>query len=713
MRLESAHIKNFKLLENVTLRFSNDLLRPLTVIRAENGSGKTSILYALRWAMYGERGLPAAMRLTSTANPAGQPVQVQVRLDFNIFDSLSDVEQEFCLIRTCQEIPGQGDEFERRNERIRLLQHTEKGAEEIEIGSTDGLAETMVPYSLADLFFTNGDDVQGFITSGQHAETERQEAVHKAIRHLLELEDVEIAEKHLNFVSRKMKRALAKAGGEKLISVQKELEQSEELIAESKRNLSKVSQRISEVDLQIRLDERELDKIKGVGDLDAIQARIHELEEDIKQLIADTNRVRREIREYLRSEDISKSFFEDRIWAGFDILQDLADRNVIPGTSIEVLRDRLQLGICICGEKLDEGHVRYGHVQSLIDEQRKISQRVQRLTALWHDARSRIDSTPISSGKSPLKTVALLMDQITSCRDRQRQKESALKGEREKREHIDEELIQNLTQRLQSSRQKRSKLDQENGEILGRIHQLEEQYKDHEEAVELEKRQVDLSKTLRRRSSVAEDLVNLTHGTLARLKSIYVQRVSSRMNELFLEIVGADPNADGTVFTGVSIDEEYDIIIHTREGRTLNADTELNGASQRALTLSFIWALMEVAERQAPRIIDTPLGMVSGAVKRRMVDILTKPVRPHTGLPYQVVLFMTRSEIRDIERLISERAGVISTLTCSKDYPVDLMNDWGAGLPIVRLCECNLSEVCPICERRQDAGRFSVRRMAV
>ena len=305
------------------------------------------------------------------------------------------------------------------------------------------------------------------------------------------------------------------------------------------------------------------------------------------------------------------------------------------------------------------------------------------------------------------------MDQITSCRDRQRQKELALKGEREKREHIDEELIQNLTQRLQSSRQKRSKSDQEYGEILGRIHQLEEQYKGHEEAVELERRQADLSKTLRRRSSVAEDLVNLTHGTLARLKSIYVQRVSSRMNELFLEVVGADPNADGTVFTGVSIDEKYDIIIHTLEGRTLNADTELNGASQRALTLSFIWALMEVAERQAPRIIDTPLGMVSGAVKRRMVDILTRPVHPHTGLPYQVILFMTRSEIRDIEHLISERAGVISTLTCSKDYPVDLMNDWGAGYPMVRLCECNLSEVCPVCERRQDAGRFSVRRMTV
>ena len=73
------------------------------------------------------------------------------------------------------------------------------------------------------------------------------------------------------------------------------------------------------------------------------------------------------------------------------------------------------------------------------------------------------------------------------------------------------------------------------------------------------------------------------------------------MNELFLEIVGADPTTDTTVFTGVNINETtYDIVIQTLAGRTLDADTELNGAAQRALTLSFIWALMEVAEREGP-----------------------------------------------------------------------------------------------------------------
>ena len=148
------------------------------------------------------------------------------------------------------------------------------------------------------------------------------------------------------------------------------------------------------------------------------------------------------------------------------------------------------------------------------------------------------------------------------------------------------------------------------------------------------------------------------------------------MNELFLGIVGADPTADATVYTGVSINEKYDIIVHTLEGRTFDADTEVSGASQRALTLSFIWALMEVAERRAPRIIDTPLGMTSGAVKQRVVDTLTKPV-DSKGLHYQVVLFMTRSELRDIEPLITDRAGIVTTLTCSEHYPVDLVNDWG------------------------------------
>ena len=157
---------------------------------------------------------------------------------------------------------------------------------------------------------------------------------------------------------------------------------------------------------------------------------------------------------------------------------------------------------------------------------------------------------------------------------------------------------------------------------------------------------------------------------------------------------------------GVTV--EHRDSVHAQEGRTLDVVTDLNGASKRALTLSLIWALMEVAEKEAPRIIDTPLGMTSGAVKHLMVELLTSPIEG-TDLPYQVVLFMTRSEIRDIEQLIQDRAGVITTFTCSKDYPVDLVNDWGTSYPVVRTCSCDHTQVCQLCERRNDQGRFRYR----
>ena len=710
MRLESAYIKNFKLLEDVELLFSSDLRRPLTVIRAENGSGKTSILYALRWGMYGEKGISPQMRLSSTAKPPGQSVPVQVRLEFTTSDPYSGVEARYRLIRTCEEIPQRGDKYERGNERRRLLRWTERGEEEIEGNAIEGLISEMLPISLADVFFTNGDDVQRFISSGQQAEQERQKAVHKAIRQLLGLDYVEHAEKHLVSVARKMKSELAATGSEALKIAQDNLNKVEDNITEQKANLSAQSHRIDAVDEQIRRDENELDSIKGIGDLETLQERIHAIEEDIRHLESDENRIRRQMKEHFRSEDISRYFFEDRLQVGLTKLRDLADRNVIPGTSVEVLRDRLQLGICICGEELEEGHSRHTHVMQLIEEQQETTPRLQRLTALWHEARNRINSTPDADEASNSGKIALLREQFTQCRDRQRNKVAELTSEREKRGQIDEERIQLLSQRLQSSRGKLSRFNQEYGHISGLIQQLEERRQLCEERVAGEARKTDLSKILRRRSSVADDLVKLTLGTLGNLNSIYVQRVSALMNDLFLGIVGADPSLDTNVFTGVTINKKYDIIIHTLEGRTLDADTELNGASQRALTLSFIWALMEVAERRAPRIIDTPLGMTSGAVKQRMVETLTKPVDKN-GLPYQVVLFMTRAEIRDIESLITGRAGIVTTLTCSEHYPVDLINDWGDSIPMVRTCECNHTEVCHVCERRNDAGKFTHRKV--
>ena len=57
MRLLRAEFTNFRLLRDLILDFPTDTDKRLTVIRAENESGKTTILNGLQWALYGDDAL--------------------------------------------------------------------------------------------------------------------------------------------------------------------------------------------------------------------------------------------------------------------------------------------------------------------------------------------------------------------------------------------------------------------------------------------------------------------------------------------------------------------------------------------------------------------------------------------------------------------------------------------------------------------------------
>ena len=710
MRLESVHITNFRLLDDVSLEFSTDPNKPMTVVRAENGSGKTSILYALRWAMHGEPGIPPGMRLTSTARPAHQPVQVQVRVEFTTTDPFSGAEARYRLFRTCEETPGEGNQYTRSPSQLRLLRRTDRGEEDIEEGK-EGLISAILPLNLVDVFFTNGDDVQRFIGGGHRGDRERQDAVHRAIRQLLGLQSVETMISHIGAAGRNLKREAHPRAGQELQTALDDLDQIEEELGKRKENLSVIAQRRDAVGQQIRDDERMLDGIKGIGDLDAIQARIRAIEEDLRHLDAEDVNIRRKMKEFLRSEVLSADVLKPQLERGLAVLGELVDRRVIPGTSLEVLTDRLELGLCICGLNLESGDARYNHVLGLIDEQKLVAPQLQRLTALLHEARNSAYSPDGEDGEyETARDVAITVGgEFIECLDHKRRKRADLTAEQERRRQIDAQRIQELTERLRSNRLKHAEYERNYGSVRGEIEGLEERQLGCRKRYETAEQREAQSQRLRRQSIVANDLLALTEGTLERLKSEYVRQVSSRMNELFLNIVGADPDSETSIFTKVAIEETtYDIVIHTLEGRTFDADTELNGASQRALTLSFIWSLMEVAQRESPRIIDTPLGMTSGQVKHRMVDLLTRPISVD-DVPHQAILFMTRSEIRDIEALIQNRAGTVSTLTCSKDYPVDLVNDWSGGAVVIKACQCNHAQVCGICERKTDSGRFVMR----
>ena len=58
IQLRRAEFTNFRLLRDVTIEFATTFDQPLTVIRAENDTGKTTLLNALGWALFGDEALP-------------------------------------------------------------------------------------------------------------------------------------------------------------------------------------------------------------------------------------------------------------------------------------------------------------------------------------------------------------------------------------------------------------------------------------------------------------------------------------------------------------------------------------------------------------------------------------------------------------------------------------------------------------------------------
>ncbi|QIO08686.1 hypothetical protein [Acinetobacter lanii] len=162
---------------------------------------------------------------------------------------------------------------------------------------------------------------------------------------------------------------------------------------------------------------------------------------------------------------------------------------------------------------------------------------------------------------------------------------------------------------------------------------------------------------------LSETLKNGFKNILDKLQHEEIQRVSSEMNRIFLEMIGSSPNEnDFSSITKAALSTDYEIMVYGINGIRIDPDQDLNGASRRAITLAFILALTKVSEVEAPNVIDTPLGMMSGYVKQSVLKQMIKDGS-------QIILFLTHDEIHGVEKIIDNYADRIFTLTNPAHYP--------------------------------------------
>ena len=137
--LQRAMFKNFRALRDIEITFSVDPEKHLTVIRAENGTGKTSMLYALTWGLFGDRGLPVGVReraryrlhpIDWDVNNDGADVEISVEIHFSMEDEDGTGNRNFRVIRTGKETV-EADGFIPHRSEVRAYRETTAGWHEI------------------------------------------------------------------------------------------------------------------------------------------------------------------------------------------------------------------------------------------------------------------------------------------------------------------------------------------------------------------------------------------------------------------------------------------------------------------------------------------------------------------------------------------------------------------------------------------------------
>ena len=698
MKLISAKFQNFRLLRDLRLDFSTSDDKKLTVIRASNESGKTTILNALQWALYGDDALPnkgKGYRLfpIDWDVPDGRAIPISVQVDFEKTTSglKTNKTNRYRLIRSVEETT----DGHKQNSKIELFELAETGADPINPPEAQ-IARLLLPSNLREVFFTDGDRALNFIEADSL--TEKRKQIRDAIQSLLGLDVIESALDHLKKTISGLNKDSQNIGSNtELIQIVTELEEIDKKaeLLENERDDAKlqfdaVNQSLSEIDKDIEAalvkgDQEELNRKlkKAETELNGIRNRVEKLVSEHSQLF--------------RNPPLFRDLLAPVFKKSFEKLNELRDQGKLPSPTIPVLVERLTGVTCICGESLDEhssdGSRRREHIEKLIRESGKADELQKCLTDLYFGslALKPIEIIHEQHWIAEYNRISIRHDELETQRVELEKDLAALEVQLEGIKDTD---IQELRSTKQDYIARRDSLNDARIEHERELERLKERHKSltatHNNLITKQRR----GTRILTRLDTTRDISQILQNSYDRITNEELQKVSQLMNTLFLEMVGADAE-QGAIIQKAEISKDFDILVYGPNERALNPDRDLNGASRRALTLAFILALTNVSEVAAPNVIDTPLGMMDGFVKR---SVLKTTVQESS----QLILFLTRSEIKDCEDIIENKAGCVITITNSAHYPNILVNDPHINEPQALRCECKDLAECKICKRRTD-----------
>jgi len=694
MILSKAKVKNFRMLTDVEINFFSNDKKPLTVIRAQNESGKTTLLKALQWGLFGEKVLPNKgrdYRIHHINIEDGENVKIEVELEFTHHWTANPLtgrtissDNSYILKRSVIEEVKENDRFSRNKEEVELFEITKEGYRPIP-NPMDRL-RLIMGSNLKDLFFTDGDDALRFIQ-----DQGSKDHVKKAIKDMLSFDVIKEAQRHVRNCESTFRHDSQKHAGGKAKQFGNAIDEIEKKLVKNKEELEKLEEQKGNIESELIKLDRQIDELLKDGDKEALVKQkqgLSRAENEIEKSIVEAQN---NISRIFYSENISVVLCRYKIEDTSDYLSQLKKKGVIPKASLPFLRELLEHeNDCICGRPLKKGSSHYKKLKRMVHDQEKHSDLDDRVTQLRGISQSYLSpsNTPKGLMENLDEKVKLLMDKISDQGDLQ----AEIKELQSKIDGVQDSNLKDLRQKEKDYTQTNTTLASKTARFSYEINQLKDDLDYTKRLYENELKKEGKAKESLIRLHVANDIKTVLSNAYKAVEEKEIPKVSEKLNELFLKMIKS--SEEHGLIQKALVNKEYEIEVFGPSRKKIKTN-DLNGASQRALTLAFIMSLSKISEFIAPNVIDTPLGMMDDITKNSTIDVLVEECK-------QVVLFLTRAEIKDIENKLDKYVGSMFTMINSAHYPKKLVNENEPVFGTAIICSCSHREYCDLCEYHGD-----------
>lgn len=734
--LQRVEIENFVCFDSIVVEPSTDRERPLTVIRAENGSGKTTFLRALRWGMYGENGLPGDTPARFPIHPAwwhpeAKAIETRVSIEFEADGSSRhyiDTENDTALYRLDRIVKTIGvdtnrdseQEFRRIEEHASLMVKELDGTWSKHDKGPDSVIEELLPWSLRDFFVMDTDEATDFVGGSENKAISRQQVQEKttdAITSLLGIDVFKSARGRVEGVARNFgKKATRAIGDQSLIDLQKELDEARATKTELESRIGEETNREAELNDNIErvIDDLEAE-LQRSGSLEPLLQRRKVNERQYDEAVKNRNSCIVQLAKYLEAPDLMASLGSTAISQTNDFLEPLYDQGRIPMAYIPFVQSLLESQRCVCGQILRDDNEHGMRVRESIEKADSEAARA----GFLHQLHNAVQALKLSSESS---TWNIKREATAANLTQYNEYISELKNEKKdidaKLDIIDDAKIQILRDerdsvqdqlndcavRLRLHRDQLPALDQR---ITSLAHTINQRQRNERAAADH-----------RASEEIARHVVEILDSAYSAIEEKQVNDLSERMGRLFYQMSAnvsdddfedAQPNKATLrmiAHVGVRSVEgsagKFEIFALSNRGRPMSP-VQINGASRRVLALSFVLALCIESQTRAPLIADSLLNFMSGAVRRNTLQATSEHSR-------QPILLLTGSDLEaqsEVET-VTQAAGATYTLTGQWDAidagsGGDVVN-WTEQRQVSLLCQCGPRQYCEICERAGQAG---------